>query len=181
MAVLAEWADLIRSSFADPPAHLGPNHMANLFYMVLNHARSETRLDYTFATVPGLPLATVPAEIPIMLWEGLRDRRFQDPTLAADQQHYFRACAHVFRDTCGGRRLGLTSGGHIGLYLGATQTGDWVYLFSGARLPFSLRHVEGRLGEDDSRFELIGPAFVQGIMQGITGVDNMWSEIVRLR
>jgi hypothetical protein len=58
-----------------------------------------------------------------------------------------------------GRRMFRTESGYIGLAVGATQVGDYVYLFKGAHLPFLVRSTSSGL-------RLVGDCYIHGIMHG---------------
>lgn len=58
------------------------------------------------------------------------------------------------------RRLFLTDGNYIGLRAQSTQIGDQVWLVSGPSTPFILRPMQ------NSRYRLIGEAYVHGIIRG---------------
>lgn len=60
-----------------------------------------------------------------------------------------------------GRVLFLTATGFIGLAPYGTRAGDLVYLILGVSVPYCLRPLPDNVG-----FELVGEAYVQGIMQG---------------
>jgi hypothetical protein len=60
------------------------------------------------------------------------------------------------------RKMAKTTKGYIGLFPGETEPGDSITLFSGAKVPFGLR-------EHSSGFQLLGEAYVHGIMD-----DETW-------
>ncbi|KAK2608616.1 hypothetical protein QQS21_002842 [Conoideocrella luteorostrata] len=190
MTVLAEWTDLIiqhyhRSSPAQQAAAASPGDLAKLFFTILHQDRYDSRLDYTFSQMPKGLHEAYPAGAPLAMWEFVRHGLFNKPALAvpAHVQEVYRALAERFQRTCGGRRLGVTSKGHFGLFLPSTEAGDWVCLFSGARLPFGIRPVRGRgsnSGGRDPPWELVGPVYLRGFMQGMVGVPNLWNETIHL-
>jgi hypothetical protein len=51
----------------------------------------------------------------------------------------------------------------IGVGPPGAQPGDWIALFRGLRVPFVLRRAKGR-GNDREEYELIGEAYVHGVM-----------------
>lgn len=67
-----------------------------------------------------------------------------------------------------GRVVFLTTTGFIGLAPHGTRAGDLIHIILGASVPFALRPRPDNVG-----FELIGEAYVQGIMQGeALAMDN---------
>jgi hypothetical protein len=62
-------------------------------------------------------------------------------------------------DRCFQRRFFATTTGSMGLGPGSTQTGDLVVVLRGGGLPFILREFDGD-------YQLIGPTYVHGIMDG---------------
>lgn len=62
------------------------------------------------------------------------------------------------------RRLMITASGYMGLAPAGAAAGDSVYVFNGARMPSVLRFA-GRQPQD-LVFKLVGPCFIQGIMDG---------------
>jgi hypothetical protein len=57
------------------------------------------------------------------------------------------------------RRILASDRGYMGLALQSAEEAEWICVLLGGRTPFVLR-----LGED--RYELIGPCYVHGIMDG---------------
>jgi hypothetical protein len=60
-------------------------------------------------------------------------------------------------------RLFRTEGSYVGKGPQSIQTGDEIWVFPGAQVPFILRKVGG---DPDRRYRLIGHAYVHGIMHG---------------
>ncbi|KAK1762744.1 hypothetical protein QBC33DRAFT_599931 [Phialemonium atrogriseum] len=81
------------------------------------------------------------------------------------------ALAAHFRTMVGaytvGRCLFRTRKGYLGLGSHEPQSGDLVCIFFGGAVPFLLRRRDGGSG-----YELVGDAYVHGVMQGETG--DMW-------
>ncbi|QUC22855.1 uncharacterized protein UV8b_07096 [Ustilaginoidea virens] len=177
LAILAEWRHLFRMSFKKAEA-TSEADMANLFFSILHQERSETRLDYTFGRMPKDPLQAYPPGIPVQVWRRLAMGHFNEPTCSAEVQEFYKLLALVLRRVCGGRRFGLTSNGSFGLFFPSNELGDWVCLFTGARLPFSIRAASTM---PLNTFELVGPVYLHGYMHGILGVPNLWNEVIRLR
>lgn len=59
------------------------------------------------------------------------------------------------------RKLAITEKGYIGLVPAETERGDLVCVLYGGQMPFILRAIEG-----SEKYELIGEAYVHGIMDG---------------
>lgn len=73
---------------------------------------------------------------------------------------------------CGGRAFFATSSGRIGIGPTETKLGDVICVLKGARVPFVFRAVP----ECDGFHELVGEAYVHGIMQGelFEGQELAW-------
>jgi hypothetical protein len=80
-------------------------------------------------------------------------------------QDVLRAYSAAVWQNCAGRSFEITEGGSIGLFHSAVMVGDEMGLVAGAKVPFVLREVKVVGPDEDGRcFELVGPAFVNGIM-----------------
>jgi hypothetical protein len=78
----------------------------------------------------------------------------------------------------GNRLLFRTERGHIGLGPKALQPGDSVWVLSGGRSLFILRQIDTN---DESRYRLVGEAYVHGVMYGEAVKDlgpEDWQKIV---
>lgn len=71
-----------------------------------------------------------------------------------------------------GRRFGLTAKGYFALLLGETEVNDKIAILKGGRLPLILR-------PKGDTFELIGEAYVHGIMYG-EAFDESLCEVIRI-
>lgn len=69
-----------------------------------------------------------------------------------------------------GRVLFVTTTGFVGLAPHSVRGGDLVYIILGANIPFVLRPRPNNVD-----FELVGEAYVQGIMQGEAIEMNHWT------
>lgn len=67
----------------------------------------------------------------------------------------------------------MTTTGFIGLAPHGTRAGDLIYIILGANVPYALRPRSDNVG-----FELIGEAYVQGIMQGEALDMNNWTSFM---
>jgi hypothetical protein len=74
----------------------------------------------------------------------------------------FLLAAH---SACGNRRLFHTSKGYLGLGPALLQAGDIVSVLAGGTVPFVLRQ-DSRSSPSKRRFQLVGEAYVHGIMHG---------------
>jgi hypothetical protein len=74
----------------------------------------------------------------------------------------FLLAAH---SACGNRRLFHTSKGYLGLGPALLQAGDIVSVLAGGTIPFVLRQ-DSRSNPSRRRFQLVGEAYVHGIMRG---------------
>ena len=76
------------------------------------------------------------------------------------------------------RCLFRTNDGRIGLGPNTQRPGDSVWILSGGQVPFILRQVDCN---DERRYELVGEAYVHGVMYGEAVKDMRpedWQEIV---
>lgn len=74
------------------------------------------------------------------------------------------------------KTLFYTSQGYIGLGPDDIRTGDFVVVLSGARIPHILRKWHG--GQEGRRYNLVGDAYVHGIMDGEAVLSNPdWDEL----
>jgi hypothetical protein len=74
--------------------------------------------------------------------------------------------------TCSGRKLFVTKKGYIGIGLEGTETGNEIFVLSGARLPFLLSRAEEPPG-----IELVGPAYNMVGASYVHGIEN--GEVLR--
>lgn len=65
-----------------------------------------------------------------------------------------------------GRRLGVTKGGRLCLLPPLSQEGDRIYVPLGAQTPFVIREHPANKENSLWRWEIVGEAFVEGIMDG---------------
>lgn len=103
------------------------------------------------------------------------------PTNLPDAQgweHYFSmALNHKLHS----RRLARTERGYLGLVSDSSQLGDSVWLLQGTRVPFILRQTlytserlaQGGRKKVQSTWEVIGDAYVHGVMQG-----EVWKDVL---
>ncbi|KAL9114344.1 MAG: hypothetical protein Q9227_001766 [Pyrenula ochraceoflavens] len=77
-----------------------------------------------------------------------------------------RKFARLAITICRGRRLFMTTDGHLGLGPAALESGDIVSVLGGARMPYVLRHKSGPERKDRSRVVLVGPCYIDGLMDG---------------
>jgi hypothetical protein len=81
-------------------------------------------------------------------------------------------CRFQMNTVCGGRKFSITEKGHFGLVPGNAEVGDKIFVPLGSSVPFVIREKEGQ----ESTFELVGDAYVHGIMDG----EEMEKEDVRV-
>lgn len=86
---------------------------------------------------------------------------------AAFDGSYSKCAARIHRVTSH-RALFVTEGGYIGLSPWNAQVGDQVVVLKGGKTPFLIRPLgeTGASVADEGQFELVGEAYVQGIMMG---------------
>jgi len=71
-----------------------------------------------------------------------------------------------------GRLPFITRKGHLVLGPEYAKRGDFIALLKGAQVPFILRH------QSDGQYQLIGEAYVDGIMDGEAMENSKWSEVI---
>jgi hypothetical protein len=175
-AILSNWVKLLlqHSSYFKP---IGSADIRSAFFQLLLNGRSQSSLDYTFNIAPRVLEDAIPQDL-FRLWDALKHNNVSQKMI--DHSPLIKSCLKLAQGCCGGRCLGISENGYLGLFLPGTQALDWICLFSGARFPFNIRRVEeGELSGKSDIFELIGPAFVQGIMDGGPKSDGLsWEEIL---
>lgn len=65
-----------------------------------------------------------------------------------------------------GRSLSLTTNGRLVLTPGDVQEGDTIVVIKGFEFPYALRPAFGEGGKDGSTYRIIGPCYVEDIMDG---------------
>jgi hypothetical protein len=183
MAILSEWAEILLQHYPHPAGSPESTQMGNMFFQLLQHDRSDIRLDYTFSFAPSPTLDVSPPQTSLTLWNGIRAKLFREHVLPEPLIDAVIELARALQRTCSDRCFGMTESGYMGLFLPGTKVDDWVCVFSGARVPFNIRLLDGDLEGEDSIFELIGPAYVQGIMEGVPvpQANQFCVEKIRLR
>lgn len=104
-----------------------------------------------------------------------------DVDQAAEDETFIRSGDVSFGTACQDRRMFLSKEGHLGLGPRSMSEGDQIWIVDGARRPFIFRQVRS----DESilhtnRFELIGPCYVHGCMDGEAITANAIFETVYL-
>lgn len=172
ISILSGWA-LLATSVA---RRVNPYGTANLpeFFMqtVLNNC-DEPSFDYTFTTSP---VGRVHVSVETRVGEVLLFVHLAKMTLTSvTDPAVIRATHSLVRGVdrfCVGRVFAVTDSGHFGLFMEGTKEGDWVCLLDGLSLPVSLREagVEDVATEDCSPprrvHDLVGPAYIRGILNG---------------
>lgn len=67
-------------------------------------------------------------------------------------------------EACFGRRIAITASGRLCVVPPLTKVGDSVIIPSGSQTPFLIRQLDGKV--EDRSFELVGEAWVEGVMHG---------------
>ncbi len=180
-----------------------PNTLACIFFALLLNGLTVNQVDYTFTSTPQ-PLETVlPRTLMGQLWDVLHQGLLCRPpkkgvTYVQVLERAFPGIANAenmvmlaaytlpsaLRRISAGRCIVVTEKGYLGLFLPGSSKGDEVMIFSGTTVPFVLRErggwgEEGEEGEARGRcYELIGPGYVQGIMNGGATVKELRFEPV---
>ena len=82
-------------------------------------------------------------------------------------------------EACIGRGFGITKQGRMCLLPPLTQIGDEVFIPYGARTPFVVRRVQ--MPKDVGTYELVGEAYVQGIMMGEALISGGLDTVIELQ
>lgn len=162
LQVTVGWARLAAETERSGPQPYGPGGIPVAFVRTLFTDVWPPRFDFTFASSPekGIPGEAVQGA-PILFMGFLGGLHLLDiPGLSTEPLKEMVDHAGFVWE---GRVFGVTEGGYFGLFLDGTKEGDLVCLFGGLAMPVCLRRAEAGLEET---FELVGPAYVQGIMDG---------------
>jgi hypothetical protein len=89
-------------------------------------------------------------------------------------------CYQSFRQACCGRCFGISEIGYMGLFLPGSQTTDCIFLFTGTRLPFTVRLVGGNPEREGSQFKLVGPAYIEGTMDVVAFANELSLESIKI-
>jgi hypothetical protein len=137
---------------------------------------SSLRFDFTFASSPEKGIPDEAAQGAPMLFMGLLNGLYllDIPGLSTEPLKEMVDCLGFVWE---GRVFGVTDRGYFGLFLDGTKEGDLVCLFDGLAMPVCLRRAEAGLEET---FELVGPAYVQGIMDGTAMSFGLKEEAFKL-
>lgn len=114
-----------------------------------------------------------------------------------------KECVEHLDAVCRGRVFGITENGRMGLFMQGCEVGDEVCLFEGSGLPFVIRRTDGNVegGKSDKQpaagielgdvetkdreqepdYELVGAAYVRGIMDGEGMGGKSMTETFRLK
>ncbi|KAH7086758.1 heterokaryon incompatibility protein-domain-containing protein [Paraphoma chrysanthemicola] len=74
-----------------------------------------------------------------------------------------------------------TASGYVGIGPSDIQAEDWVCIFGGGRVPFVIRATDAGTNAGSARYQLVGDAYVHGIMRGEAVVQRKeHAEMIRL-
>jgi hypothetical protein len=183
-AILSQWVGLVLQNLSGPLARLDEVELLRIHYMFFRtilHGRSVIEFDYSFSSVPKNISASPPPEHVSYFWEALQKEWHDEflsaiPDLIPDIKHYTKD----FRNWCTGRCFGITEKGYMGLFLPGSQKGDSICLISGARMPFNLRMKPENSGNESEMHELVGPAYIEGLMNGHPQAEELIFEKIKL-
>lgn len=180
--ILMEWVDLVVQHLPGSLSKLDPSTVWQTFFRTLLHGRDTTEFDYSFASMPRDIFALSPPAHLEDFWAALRESEHDKflehiPPSIADVKYFTKH----FRKTCTGRCFGITKEGSMGLFLPDSQEGDLICLISGARIPFCIRPKSQKEAKDEQVFSLIGPVYVQGIMQGYPKIGESLVDRIKLQ
>lgn len=183
ITVLIQWVQLLMQHSTQQDHDV----LAQQFFSTLHQDQSSTRFDYTFTEIPESIQAIYPADTAIKFWQSIRllstlANHSQVEIEAAET--FIQPILNRFQRRCMGRRFCITSKYYLGLFLPTSEPGDFVVLFSGARLPFCIRPIKNKQntkGYGNSDFNLVGPVYLQDFMYGKEASTYKFDEAIRLR
>lgn len=114
----------------------------------------------------------------IALIRNLTDANAMVPTMRAGTEEWSKAL-EIEREvsiTYKNSLFGVTAAGRMGLFPKQVEEGDEIILIASANRPFVVRKVQSS-DQDTARYKLVGPCYVQGIMDG-EALDGTWEQIV---
>ncbi|TVY33062.1 Heterokaryon incompatibility protein 6,OR allele, partial [Lachnellula occidentalis] len=138
-------------------------------------------------TLPDAPVRPVPLEdlgvITLLLGLGYGALTLDTIPGGEAMVRRLKECVEHLNVTCAGRAFGVTEKGRTGLFMQGCGVGDEVCLFDGSGVPFVVRGMDGgesaqvigidrkknddmEDGEKKTSYELVGAAYIQGIMDG---------------
>ncbi|KAK4449544.1 heterokaryon incompatibility protein-domain-containing protein [Podospora aff. communis PSN243] len=121
-------------------------------------AQENTLLTYSEITYPGENFRTMMDDAEAVNAELKSETRKMSPLKTFQKQT---------NATLPDRRLGVTRGGYMGIFPGVAEEGDGIFIVAGAGVPFVLREVMGEVKREEvRRFQLVGDAYVHGVMYG---------------
>lgn len=176
--VLSGWA-VLASSVARRTNPYGTQNVPDFFMQTLLNNGNDPSFDYTFTSGP---VGRVNVDGQTKLGEMLLFVHLAKLTLSATPAGVVDpAIIRAIQDLVGradrfciGKVFAVTDSGHFGLFMQGTQEGDVVCLLDGLSLPVSLREAKTEsvhLADGDDvvapcQYELVGPAYIRGELNG---------------
>ncbi|KAH8646905.1 heterokaryon incompatibility protein-domain-containing protein [Xylariales sp. PMI_506] len=188
LRVLQKWIEFFEEHYQGAPPGLEGVGIVSSFFGLVMQGVTDVRVDYLFTSPPRtMNLRQCGDTLPrifSILRQGLFCNVDTQPTIVnpgpSDAEAIVTALPSSLQRTCAGRCIGITERGYYGLFLPGSKPDDSVMLFAGARFPFNLRLIVD--SEPGGKiFELMGPAYVQGIMDGAVVSKELVFEPVRIR
>lgn len=127
---------------------------------------------YTGSTFTGLPQILEPIQSYTAAIKRIRDQVLSAGTAITAMEDEVDTCIFQMTVACRYRKFSVTEKGYIGLVPGNAEVGDKIFIPLGSTVPFVIREGEGEQGT----FELLGDAYIHGIMDG----EEMEKENVRV-
>jgi hypothetical protein len=186
LLILSDWARMVRQVCAQHPYYTGTSaHESRevAFVRTLFNDFEEPEVDLTFTTTPTRVVVTDDAAAGIFHFlcnfpPSLQEARRTPDDPAHDVLKIFAKYAPMWM----GKVFGLTKKGYFGLFLEGTRAGDEVVVVYGVRVPLSIRLVTSNNTHlKERRHELVGPAYVHGVMDGEVMATGKPAAVFRLQ
>jgi hypothetical protein len=171
--VFREWSVLIAGF--ESSVYTEPRERIAAYMRMLLHDHPQ-QIDFTFSAV-----GRADGEIGELELKGaasvflltLVPKKLKEESMQSDpaMRAIFEKLMAIWRSTCCGRVFAITKKGYMGLFLPGTKKGDLVTVVHGVKLPLSMRRLpddapKALPQEDRPTYQLIGQAYVHGLMDG---------------
>lgn len=159
--VTGGWACLAAETERSDQQPYGPGGIPAAFLRTIHLEFSDQRLDFTFSSTPEKGISDQDEELAPLTFLSLRSGmwKLDIPGISTELQEMVNQVSPAWE----GRAFGVTEGGYFAFFPEGTRKGDIICLLDGLTLPVCLREAKPAPRE---AYELVGPAYVQGIMNG---------------
>jgi hypothetical protein len=166
---LAEWSTIAKAHYKPPPSSSGSDIWQIFIQTLMQNRNNPTPLDFTFTT----PFEPTNAAILVPFLHVPMDLLLQKALESANEEagKSFKVFCEVVSLICKGRCFAVTSEGKMCMVMNRAEVGDIAVLIEGCRVPVVLRQCVANDwsdidGSNEKIYELVGPAYIQGIMHG---------------